>query len=58
MRAHDAELAKLAPRSRPVYAYPQVAHYDGSGPIDVAGSFSATTPAPVNGISDWAGARP
>ncbi len=58
MRAHDAEVAKLAPRSRPVYAYPQVARYKGSGPIDEAGSFSATTPAPVKGISDWVGARP
>ncbi|WP_353226472.1 tannase/feruloyl esterase family alpha/beta hydrolase [Novosphingobium sp.] len=58
MRAHAAELAQLGPRSRPVFAYPAIAQYAGSGPVDDAASFRAVTPAPVNGISDWAGARP
>jgi len=57
LAAHEAELAKLGPRSRPIYAYPQVARYSGSGSIDDASSFIAATPAPVNGISDWVGAR-
>jgi feruloyl esterase len=30
-----------AARSRPVFAYPQVAHYDGHGPVDAAASFVA-----------------
>ena len=58
MRARDEEIAKLGPRSRPVFAYPNIAQYTGSGPANEAGSFVAVTPAPVNGISDWAGARP
>ena len=58
MMAHDAELAKLGPRTRPIYAYPQIAQYNGSGPVNEAASFHPVTPAPVNGISDWAGARP
>jgi len=58
MRAHDLELAKLGPRSRPVFAYPKIALYIGSGPVNEAGSFVALVAAPVDGISDWAGARP
>jgi len=58
MRANEAETAKLGARSRPVFAYPAIAQYSGSGPLDDASSFRAVTPAPVSGISDWAGARP
>ncbi|NOW47646.1 feruloyl esterase [Novosphingobium sp. SG751A] len=50
----------LPPRSRPVYAYPQVAAYKGAGPVDEAAGFAAKTPAPVNGpidgIAVWIGA--
>ncbi len=48
---------KLPPRSRPVYAYPQVAVYTGKGSMDEAASFTAKTPAPVDGLSHWLGAR-
>jgi len=58
MRAHEAEIAKLGARSRPVFAYPAIAQYTGSGPVDDAGSVRAVTPTPVSGISDWVGARP
>lgn len=58
MRAHAAELAHLGPRNRPVFPYPAIAQYAGSGPVDDAASFRAVTPAPVKGISDWAGSRP
>jgi len=46
----------LPPRSRPVYAYPQVAAYKGQGAVDEAASFAAKTPPPVNGIAQWIGA--
>lgn len=46
----------LPPRSRPVYAYPQVAVYKGAGPVDDAASFAAKLTAPVNGIAAWIGA--
>ena len=58
MFAKQAALAKMGPRARPVYAYPQVAAYNGTGRVDQAASFHAVTPATVNGISDWIGARP
>jgi len=58
MRANEAETAKLGARSRPVFAYPVIAQYTGSGPVDDASSFRALIPAPVSGISDWVGARP
>lgn len=58
MQIKAAELAKLGPRSRPIYAYPQVARYSGSGSVDEATSFGAVTPAAVNGPSDWIGAKP
>lgn len=48
---------KLPPRSRPVYAYPQVAVYTGKGSVDEAASFTAKTPAPIDGLSPWLGAR-
>jgi feruloyl esterase len=35
----------LPPRSRPVFAYPQVAAYTGHGSVDDAASFIAKTPA-------------
>ena len=57
MMRKDAELAKLGPRSRPVYAYPQVAAWDGKGPLDAAGSFHPVTPAPIEGLAQWVGAR-
>ncbi len=44
-----------APRSRPVYAYPTVARYNGAGSIDEASSFGpATPPDPAPAIT-WAG---
>ncbi|MBC2666837.1 tannase/feruloyl esterase family alpha/beta hydrolase [Novosphingobium flavum] len=46
----------LPPRSRPVYAYPAVARYSGTGSTDTAASFKAVTPAPVNGVAKWIGA--
>ena len=58
MMAKQAALAKMDPRARPVYAYPQVAAYNGTGSMNEASSFHAVTPAPQNGISDWIGARP
>ena len=57
MRKMD-ELAKLGPRSRPVYAWPQVAQYTGSGPVDQAASFAPVTPPSTgSGISTWIGAQ-
>lgn len=47
----------LPPRSRPIYAYPQVATYKGQGSVDEASSFAAQTPPPVNGIAKWIGAQ-
>jgi hypothetical protein len=41
-----APQASQPPRSRPVYAYPQVAVYKGSGSVDAANSFAAQRPAP------------
>ncbi len=58
MMAREAELAQLGPRARPIYAYPQIAQYNGAGSVNDAASFHPVTPAAVNGISDWAGARP
>ncbi len=52
-----AQRRPLPPRSRPVFTYPQVAVYSGHGSPDDAASFTAVTPAPVAGISDWVGAR-
>lgn len=54
---HEGPQPKLSPRSRPVYAYPQVAAYTGKGSMDEAASFAARTPAPVKGVSNWQGAR-
>ncbi|WP_226018530.1 tannase/feruloyl esterase family alpha/beta hydrolase [Novosphingobium sp. FKTRR1] len=48
---------QLPPRSRPVYAYPAVARYTGSGSIDDAANFVAATPARLDDIADWIGAR-
>lgn len=53
----EAQLAELGPRSRPVYAYPRVAQYKGSGPIDIESSFQPVDPPPVDGIADWVGSR-
>lgn len=57
MMRKDAELARLAPRSRPVYAYPRIAAWDGKGPVDAAASFHAATPAPIEGLAQWVGAH-
>ena len=58
MQRKQAELAKLGPRERPVYAYPRVAQYNGSGSPDVVTSFHPVTPAATSGISDWIGSMP
>jgi hypothetical protein len=43
-------------RTRPVFPYPVVAKYDGSGSIDDAANFVAAPPArPVDDIVNWAG---
>lgn len=47
----------LSPRSRPVFAYPAVAHYSGSGSPDDAASFvGMTPPASKSDVADWIGA--
>lgn len=57
MQRKQAELARFGPRSRPVYAYPQVAVWNGTGPVDEAGSFHAGSVAPGNDVAQWIGAR-
>ena len=57
MRQAAERAAKLGPRSRPVYAYPDIAHYRGSGSIDDAANFVSFTPPHVEGIEDWVGSR-
>ena len=47
--------ADLAPRSRPVFAYPQVARFDGKGSIDDASSFTAAAGVPIDGRAPWIG---
>ncbi len=43
-------------RTRPVFPYPQVARYDGSGSIEDAGCFTAALPAvPAEDTVDWLG---
>ena len=45
-------------RTRPVYPYPTVARYDGSGSIDDAANFVSSTPRqPVRDNFNWLGAR-
>jgi len=46
----------LPPRSRPIFAYPQVARYSGKGSVDDAASFVAATPAPTKDVAVWIGA--
>jgi hypothetical protein len=43
------------PRSRPVFAYPLQARYDGSGSVDDATNFVPVRPAGGSNIIDWAG---
>jgi feruloyl esterase len=46
-------------RTRPVYPYPQVARYDGTGSVDDASNFVAATPSthPAPDAYDWVGKR-
>ena len=45
-------------RTRPVFAYPMVAKYDGKGPVDQASSFVAGAPiSPDPASYDWDGAK-
>ncbi|MFI6073797.1 tannase/feruloyl esterase family alpha/beta hydrolase [Actinoplanes sp. NPDC051343] len=45
-------------RTRPVYPFPAVARYDGSGSIDSASNFVSYTPRhPVKDDFNWLGAR-
>ncbi|MEU4215822.1 tannase/feruloyl esterase family alpha/beta hydrolase [Actinoplanes sp. NPDC026623] len=45
-------------RIRPVYPYPAVARYDGTGSIDDAANFAGYTPRrPVRNDADWVGRR-
>lgn len=55
MREAEQRRAQLGPRSRPVYAYPRVARYKGSGSPDEARNFEPFDPQPVDGIADWLG---
>jgi hypothetical protein len=51
-------VAASATRTRPVFPYPTVARYDGSGSIDDAANFVAyTTRKPVRNDAGWAGQR-
>ena len=45
----------LPPRSRPVFAYPQVAQYKGKGSVDEADSFVAIS-SPASPPAEWIGA--
>ena len=47
---------KLAPRSRPIFAYPKVAKYKGAGSVDEAANFSPVA-SPLTPRIDWAGGR-
>jgi hypothetical protein len=47
----------LPARSRPVYAYPQVAKYVGKGSIDDAVSFVPAQGAAIDGLAKWVGAQ-
>jgi hypothetical protein len=43
------------PRTRPVFPYPAVARYDGTGSTDEAANFGAATPKPVRNDNAWVG---
>jgi Tannase and feruloyl esterase len=49
--------AAFTPRSRPVYAYPQIAKYKGKGSLDNAVNFVPFTPKPDAETYDWPGAK-
>jgi len=54
----SGRLADGTLRTRPVYAYPVMAHYRGSGDINDAANFEGLPPAtPPMDRFDWAGAR-
>ena len=46
--------AALAVRTRPLFAYPAVARYDGKGDVNTAASWHAAMPASTpDGRIDW-----
>jgi hypothetical protein len=45
-------------RTRPVYPYPEVARYDGTGSINDAADFHGVVPASVQGTTPWLGHFP
>jgi feruloyl esterase len=49
--------ASSSSRTRPVYAYPIVARYTGSGSIDDAANFKPFTPPAKAERYDWLGAK-
>jgi len=51
-------VAKLPPRSRPVFPYPAVARYSGKGSIDEAASFIRNMPEPHTDVASWIGSAP
>jgi feruloyl esterase len=51
-------VAKLPPRSRPVFPYPAVARYSGKGSIDEAASFSRNMPELHTDVASWIGSAP
>jgi len=55
--AMTAKRPQFTPRSRPVYAYPQVAQYKGKGSVDDAANFEAIMPPANAEIYDWLGAK-
>ncbi|HEX7854692.1 MAG TPA: tannase/feruloyl esterase family alpha/beta hydrolase [Sphingobium sp.] len=58
MARKAAEEAALAPRSRPVFAYPAVARYSGKGSQDDASSFVAGAGQARSGAAAWIGSQP
>ena len=50
-----AQSVRGAARSRPIYAWPKVARYNGSGPVDQAASFHAVQPRGAEAAVSWLG---
>jgi hypothetical protein len=50
-------VAGTTTRTRPVYPYPTVARYDGTGSVDDAANFAPYTPTAVHNDDNWVGQR-
>ena len=55
--APDSRIDKAPSRTRPVYAYPMLAHYKGTGSTDSAENFEPITPPATTERYDWLGAK-